>query len=72
MASLDETAAIIRALLALLDAVNEIDSALLELPETQDNQPAISHIKLSHEARQQCLEHIKVLVDLMEKNREQR
>jgi cell fate (sporulation/competence/biofilm development) regulator YlbF (YheA/YmcA/DUF963 family) len=72
MTSLEETATITRALLALLDAVNELDGALLELPEIQDHQPVVDHIKASHEARKQCLEQIKVLVSLMEKNREQR
>ncbi len=72
MASLEETATITRVLLALVDAVSELDSPLLELPETERNQKVVDHIKLSHEARKQSLEHIRTLVALMEKNLEQR
>jgi len=71
MASVTETAAITRALLALLASVTELDGALLELPRTED-QKFSDHIEASHKARNDCLEQIKVLVELMEKTREQR
>jgi hypothetical protein len=69
MTSKAETAAITRALLALLASVVEIDDALLELTPPQ-NERFLDHIKASHEARNECLEQIKALLELMEKDRE--
>ena len=69
MASKLETAAITRALLALVAAVDEIDDALVELSPTQD-QKFQDHVKASRDARTQCLEHIQELLTLMGRDRE--
>jgi hypothetical protein len=69
MASKLETAAITRALLALVAAVDEIDDALVELSPAQD-QKFQDHVKASREARSQCLEHIQALLTLMGRDRE--
>jgi hypothetical protein len=69
MASKSETTAIIRALLSLVTAVDEIDDALVELAPTQDQQFR-DHVLASREARNQCLELIQALVMQTERNRE--
>jgi hypothetical protein len=69
MTSKSETAAITRALLALVAAVDEIDDALVELAPAQD-QRFQDHVKASREARTQCLEHIQALLSLMGGDRE--
>jgi hypothetical protein len=69
MASKAETAAITRALLALVSAIDEIDDALVELAPAQDQQFR-DHVKASREARTQCLEHIQALLSLMGGERE--
>jgi hypothetical protein len=69
MASVFETTAITRALIALLAAVDELQQAVVEFPPTQ-NERFIELMKASNESKQECLARIKELVDLMEKNRE--
>jgi len=63
-----ETAAVTRALLALLNAIIEIDEALLKLTPSQ-SQEFLGHLRASHDARSECYEQVKRLVDLMEKER---
>jgi hypothetical protein len=66
MGSRAEIAAVTRALLALITSVVELDEALLALAPPQ-NERFLDHIKASHEARNKCLEEIKLLLDIMEK-----
>jgi hypothetical protein len=69
MASNAETTAITRALLALLTAIGELNEAISKLAPPQDEQ-VFGHLVASNKARDQCLENIKTVVDLMEKSRE--
>jgi len=65
MASKPETAAITRALLALVTAVDEIDDALVKLALGQDQRlqdDVNKSLIASREARTQCLEHIQTLL----------
>jgi len=66
MASKSETAAITRALLALVSAIDAIDDALVELVTSQDHQRVREHVTVSREARNQCLEEIQRLLILMD------
>jgi hypothetical protein len=68
MASKSEAAAITRALLALVTAVDEMDDALVKLALAQDEQlqrEINRSLIASREARTQCLEHIQALLNLM-------
>jgi hypothetical protein len=74
MGSKSETAAITRALLALVTAVDEIDDALVKLALAQDQQlqnDVNKNLVASREARTRCLEHIQALLSLMSGGREQ-
>ena len=73
MASKSETAAISRALLALVTAVDEIDDALVKLALSQDQQLQTDvnrSLIASREARTQCLEHIETLLSLIGRDRD--
>ena len=73
MASKSETAAITRALLALVAAVDEIDDALVKLALGQDQRlqdDLNKSLIASREARTQCLEHIQALLSLIGGGRE--
>jgi hypothetical protein len=71
MVSKTETAAVTRALLALVTAVDEIDDALVKLALGQRSQDDINKSLIaSREARNQCLEHIQALLSLIGGGRE--
>jgi hypothetical protein len=68
MASKSETAALTRALLALVTAVDEIDDALVKLAIAQDQRlqnDVNKSLIASREARAQCLEHIQTLLSVI-------
>jgi hypothetical protein len=68
MGSKSETAAITRALLALVTAVDEMDDALVKLALGQDQRlqdDVNKSLVASRDARTQCLEHIQTLLGLI-------
>src|SRR5205085_910370 len=64
-----ETAAITRALIALITSLGAIERALLELAPSQARNFR-DHIEAAQNAREDCLQRVKRLVELMEKNHE--
>jgi hypothetical protein len=69
-----EKTTITRALLALVSAIDEIDDVLVVLATTEDPQELrkqiSEHVKVSRKFRDECLEHIQALVNLLDRNRE--
>jgi hypothetical protein len=66
MASKSDTAAITRALVALVTAVDEIDDALVKLALSQDQQlqdDVNRSLLVSREARTRCLEELLIFAD---------
>jgi len=69
MASNAETIAITQALFALWAAVMATQQALRLLTPPENDEFA-EHLKNANTARDQCLEHLQKLVELIEKRRE--
>jgi hypothetical protein len=69
MTSIDETAAIGRAFLALVMAVTHLEAALIELTPSQ-NQSFLDHMRAAGNARNECTEYLKKLIELMERHHE--
>jgi hypothetical protein len=73
MTSKSDAAAITRALLALVTAIDEIDDVLVKLARAQDQQlqqDVNQNLLASREARTQCLEQIQALLSVTVGGRE--